>query len=139
MLTVRLRMPAENVMIDQQTDEVAAIGIMPTGVKAVAYPLLMRRLCYLVFWEKLPEDPSNYDGFFSLTLEQTVIAQSAITLNFGQDVSHRTLVRIEGVVIQTPGTLEFSIVAGGVTASYAVDARTVQAIPVAVPSPSSVQ
>ena len=126
MLAVRLKMPAENVIIDQQTQEVAAIGIIAEGVKAVAFPLFVRRLCYLVFWYRLPEDAKDYDGIFTLLLAGNRIAEMAITLNFGNEVAHRTLVRIEGLLIPEAGTLEFSIVAGGVTASYSVEAQTVQ-------------
>jgi hypothetical protein len=127
MLTVRLKFPAENVLVDQQTQDVAAIGIIATGMKAVSYPVFLRRLCYLVFWDRSPEDAKDYDAVFSLKLGQTVIGGGAVTLNFGEDLSHRTLVRIEGVVIPQPGTLEFSLVVGGVTASYSVDVGTVQA------------
>lgn len=124
---MRLKLPAENVIVDQLTQDVAAIGIMATGIKAVSYPVFLRRLCYLVFWDRSPEDAKEYDGVFSLKLGQTEIARGDVTLNFGEDLSHRTLVRVEGVVIPEAGTLEFSAVAGGVTASYSVDAGTVQA------------
>lgn len=126
MLAVRLKFPAENVIIDQQTQEVAAIGIIAQGVKAVAFPLFVRRLCYLVFWDRLPEDAKDYDGTFALRLAGNQIAEVAIPLNFGNDVTHRTLVRIEGLLLPEAGILEFSIVAGGVTANYSVEVRTVQ-------------
>jgi hypothetical protein len=134
MLTVRLKFPAENVIIDQQTQDVAAFGIISTGMKAVSFPVFLRRLCYLVFWDRSPEDAKDYDAAFSLKLGQTEIAEGAITLNFGGDLSHRTLVRIEGVVIPEAGTLEFSVVAGGVTASYPVEVETVQAAVSVVPA-----
>ena len=137
MLSARLNFPAENVSIDQTTQEVSAIGIIANGMKAVSYPLFARRLCYLVFWDRVAEDATDYDGVFSLKLGGAEIAGARITLNFGAELVHRTLVRIEGIMIAAPGTLEFSVVAGGVTASYSVDAVTVQAVAAAAPPPSA--
>jgi hypothetical protein len=123
MLTPKLCLVAESAALDREVNEIAAFNILD-DITAQGTPVIFTHLAFLVIWNRLDTDPARYEGTFTLRLNDQQITTAGVTVDFAGGRSHRTLVRINGVVFQQPGLAEFKItIAPNVTATYFLTLR----------------
>lgn len=109
---------AEGVARDADTNELAVFNVFE-GVSALAFPLFLRRIAYLIAWEREGNEPEVTNGRFQLILDQNVLTEVAISVDFQGRQQVRTILRIQGPVIPAPGRLHFvAALDNGLRAEY---------------------
>lgn len=119
----KLCLVAKGISIDQTTSETSAWGIVQR-IETQAYPLFIQELAFFSVQERSPDEPAVHECIFTITLDGETLVQKATRLNFRDNTLNRNTMRISGMIIPRPGSLKFSLTAGGEEfCAYTVEAR----------------
>lgn len=136
MIRPKLCFAALAVVRDGETNTISAFNIFE-GLGAVGFPFLLQNAAFFVLWERDPADPARMGATFTVGVDgHPALGTQQITLDFQEVLSHRSIVKLNGLVVPTPGSLRFRIVPEtGTAAEYAFD---VSAAPPQVQVPGQV-
>lgn len=99
---------AESVVRDADTNSVSVFGIMDSIV-AAGFPLFIQRAAILLLLERVAEDSATADFVVKVTLGDHELATVKATVEFLDKLLNRTIVRINGFVVPSEGTLRVDL------------------------------
>jgi len=120
MIRTRLCFVAEGVIRDGETNAISAFNLLEQ-IAAVSVPFFIQRISFFVLWERNADDHNRIDGQFTITLNDTNLITKEVSLDFSEGNETRTIINLGGLVVQSPGSLRFSIqLQDGASAEYAI-------------------
>ena len=121
MISERLCFAAVAVIRDSETNTISAFSILE-GLKAVTLPFIMPSLSFFALWEREQTDPVRTVGTFSASINEELLVESRLDVDFGPNLRARTIANLSGLVVPTSGQLRFRFaLEGGARAEYVVD------------------
>jgi uncharacterized protein DUF6941 len=107
---------------DAETNSISVFNIFE-GIAGVGFPLLVQHASFFVLWERDATDAATYAGTFLIRIDNDPpLVMQRINVDFAQDMRHRSVVNMNGMLVPRPGNFRFRIeLEGGVAAEYAVD------------------
>lgn len=121
MVTSKLCFAAVAVIRDADSNGITAFNILE-GVTAAGLPFLMQNLSFFVLWQREHGDAEQFPGRFALSLDNQVLQEIDIRVDFQGGTRNRTVVNIGGLVVPRPGFLHFRLrLEAGAQAEYSVE------------------
>ena len=109
--------------MDHETSRVSAF-LIQESLRPQTYPAPLEKLTYCCLLEREEGDPSLVRGEWTITLGAQEIARVSLDVDFMQHRRNRMTLRVEGLVIPSPGDIIFRLsLPGHETASYVVRAE----------------
>lgn len=103
----KLTLAAKEIIISHDTGVPSAINIME-GIQASGFPLFLQEISVLTVWKKEADDPEESHGTMTVTIAGNELVKEAITLAFrGKDVA-RNIGIFQGLLLPSPGNLDFT-------------------------------
>ena len=129
MIRAKICFAALAVVRDADTNGISAFNILE-GITGAGMPFLIQNVSFFVLWERDLADPERVPGTFTVTLNGQALTTQQVTIDFQGRTANRTTVNLNGLIISTPGTLNFRLALEvGAVAEYHFD---VQGPPAAV-------
>jgi len=125
------------VVRDGETNTISAFNIFE-GISSVGFPFLLQNAAFFVLWDRDPTDPGRIGATFTVGVDgHPALGTQEIALDFQEVLIHRSIIRLNGLVVPTPGSLRFRIAPEtGTAAEFAFD---VSAAPPQLQVPGHVQ
>ena len=98
----------ETVLQDVRTNNLSLINLIDE-VQAVAFPIVMQKLCFVAIVDRTLEEPSTSQARLVGTLNGKEVFSFEAPLDFQGRTSTRTIGEFQGVLIQAPGRLLLSL------------------------------
>jgi hypothetical protein len=95
------------------------------------YPLLVPRFVVFAILEREKEDPATPDTRLTIRLEDEVVFDEAVEVNFGIGQVTRVIAQFQGFVLPRPGVLRVSLSVGEII----LESYRISAFPVGTPKP----
>lgn len=111
MITCKLALSAETVIVDAASQVPSAIGIMDE-LSVIGFPAVVPSLTGLFLLRREQGDPQQLHIVLRATLNGVSLGQFPITLDFQDKTLTRAIARIQGLVLSGPGTLRVSALLG---------------------------
>ena len=133
MIRVKACFVAEGVIIDRDTNQISAFGLLD-NLQSDTYPKSVQKLAFFCLWTRTSGDPERVTCKFSVTQNQRDIARQDIDIDFQGHLYNRCNIRLERFALNEPGTVVFRLaIPGHDTAEWTMEAsHTAAAEPGAV-------
>jgi len=112
MIKVRLFLCAEGAVFDQQTNNLSIFNIIEQA-QGVAFPLLLSRLAVIATLARERTDGEPENGIVRVSLNDKEIHRWDCPLSFQNKLRTRTILRVGGLMIPSPGDLRFRLFFNG--------------------------
>ena len=121
MFKAKLCLIAENVIRDADTNYLSIYKIIE-GITAIAFPAIIQQVSFLVIWEREEIDSSTTHGFFALKIVDDTVLTQRVEIDFLDKMIHRSIVKVNGIVLPKPGKLDFELrLSDGTVANYSIN------------------
>jgi hypothetical protein len=125
----------ETVIRDQQTNRMSLINIFEQ-FRSPGYPLLISRFTvFAIILRDTLEDPQAAQGRLSIRLDEEVLFEQQIEINFQNVLINRNVLQFQGFVLPRPGRLVVSVAVGDQFA----DSYPISVLPHPTPPPERIQ
>ena len=112
---------------DAESNTISVINILE-GIQAEGFPVFFGPAAFVVIWSRDASDPPEFQGEFTLDLDGDRIHASTIAISFGTGTRNRTVINIQGVILQKPGSMVFEAhIDGEMKARYEVLVQSTEA------------
>lgn len=108
MVRLKLLLCAEGVVVDQRTNSVSVFAIVDE-IMPQALPVILTRFVVLVILEREEGDPDGCDSTLILRLNDEIVFEQEMELDFQGKRRVRHMIHFGGVPIENPGTLIASL------------------------------
>jgi hypothetical protein len=124
MIQIRYCLAAEGVIRDVETNNFSAFNILEE-LRPEGFPAFLPKISFLSTWERNLEDPREYDMEFTLKLDEEMLTEQPITMNFGDSTKHRQTINMQGLLIPRVGNLVFKLrtADGQAEGSYSIEVK----------------
>jgi hypothetical protein len=100
---------AQNVVVDKNTDRVSIINLVE-GVASTIFPFVLPLMAFIQLRRGSADESSQQTLTFKITNAGKEISSSPIQVDFiGNNLKNKTILNIEGVIVNSPGDLELSV------------------------------
>lgn len=103
---------SENSVIDGQENTLSLINIFD-DISAPNYPLFFPKLSITCVFEKEPEDVADIECFIICRLNEVEIQRFPFKVSFRGTFRARSIIKINGFLIPSPGNLDFDLELNG--------------------------
>jgi len=111
MINCLLATCSNRVYIDARTNEVAIIGLYEEVVSQ-GFPVVMAQITSFFLLTRDDGDPTEYDARIVITLGDTELFRGPIQIDFLDKHRNRTTLLLQGLVLQSPGTVKAALIIG---------------------------
>ena len=111
MITCRLLLCAQGVVRDADHGGISIFNIIE-GVQAAGFPFFIQQMDVFTIFEREPGDPAQHEVRFRLAIGDTEIFVTPLAIDFQTGLRNRSTVRIQGLVLPSPGVLRVSVYVG---------------------------
>lgn len=108
MIRSKLMFCAEIILRDVETNNVSAISLL-TNIEVPGFPFLLTRCGVFNLLERAKDDPSEIQVQVIAKQNGTTILAEPLDINFGERLFYQNILNLSGVIFETPGNLEISI------------------------------
>ena len=99
---------ARGTSIDRDTGALTIFQIID-GMEATGFPVLLQHTSVVVILEREEDEPSQTQCILQILLDENLLLNEAVTMNFGPARRHRQAINVQGLVVQQPGTVYVKI------------------------------
>ena len=99
---------ARGVSIDRESGALTIFQIID-GMQATGFPVLLQHIAVVVILERAADEPQETECLLQIFNEENLLLNEQVKVNFGQALRHRQAINVEGLVVQTPGTIYIKI------------------------------
>lgn len=110
-IRTRFAIVGSRVIRDATDNRLSVIDILD-DMNVPLYPIVMGRLTILWTLSRAPDDPAELPGAIAIRLNDEQLFQTEVAINFQDQQTTRTILAIGGMVIPTPGVLQFVFTQG---------------------------
>jgi hypothetical protein len=104
MIRPKLILAAETVIRDAITNLISVINIQEQFYP-VGYPLLIPSFVVLVIFERDQTDPPDIRARLAIRLDNEVVIEQDVAVNFGHALMNRSVIRLQSMVIEHAGSI----------------------------------
>jgi hypothetical protein len=120
MITVKLMACASSVIRDADSNQISIFNIID-GVAAHGFPFLIQQFAVIVILQRDPAtDPADHEATFQLRLGDQVLAEGNAAVRFDDKRHTRQILRMQGLVVPAPGTLQARFTMGTLSETYEI-------------------
>jgi hypothetical protein len=105
---------SEGVSVDIATKQLSIFNIFEQ-IGAIQFPVLIGNLCVVGIVEKIVDDKIVYDGSLIIKNNGVDIARTAFKVDFKTGTTNRSISKIQGIAVQSPGALDINFELDGKT------------------------
>lgn len=105
---------SEGVSVDIATRQLSIFNIFEQ-IGAIQFPVLIGNLCVVGIVEKIVDDKIVYDGSLIIKNNGVDIARTAFKVDFKTGTTNRSISKIQGIAVQSPGALDINFELDGKT------------------------
>lgn len=115
-----LNIVAKGVIRDAVSNQISIFNIVE-DVQAQGFPAFVGELGWLIMWERDVGEPATGDFLSRVRMNERVLIENPIHVEFGDTLRHRTTISLGGIVVEETGHLKFEVVdQGRVLSDYEV-------------------
>jgi len=74
-------------------------------MEATGFPVLLQHTSVVVILEREDNEPPQTQCTLQILLDENLILNEAVNINFGAARRHRQAINVQGLVVQSPGTV----------------------------------
>jgi len=120
MISVKLMACGTHVVRDADSNTVSIFNILE-GIAGAGFPLLVQSFAALVILQRDPTaDAAEHDGTFEISIGGQQLVRANVHVNFEDKKHTRQIVRLNGMVVPAPGTLEMRFQMGELSQAYTI-------------------
>jgi hypothetical protein len=131
MLKAHFAIAANRAIIDSTTGQLSIIDVFE-GIAAQSFPVILPKATFVFHFTKAPTDASVHDVVFRCRIDDLETFRVPVTINFDQGNAARSIIAIDGFVIQRAGTLNVALLAN----ETAVSSLELQIVQTEIPQPT---
>jgi len=105
---------SEGVSVDIATKQLSIFNIFEQ-IGAIQFPVLIGNLCVVGIVEKTVDDKIVYDGSLIIKNNGVDITRTAFKVDFKTGTTNRSISKIQGIAVQSPGALDINFELDGKT------------------------
>ncbi len=95
---------ARGVSIDRDSGALTIFQIID-GMQATGFPVLLQDFSVIVILERGADEPQQVPILLQILRDDDLIMNEQVTIDFGPALRHRQAINLQGIVIQSPGTV----------------------------------
>jgi hypothetical protein len=95
---------ARGTSIDRETGALTIFQIID-GMEATGFPVLLQHTSVVVILEREEDEPPQTQCTLQILLDENLIMNEPVNINFGAARRHRQAINVQGLVVQSPGTV----------------------------------
>jgi hypothetical protein len=107
MLTNLICLAAKGVIRDANTNTVSVFSILEE-VGPSGFPAFIQEVAVLAVWQRERSDAATHEFQLVVRNNQQELMKGAVSATFGEATVNRSIVNLQGLVLQEPGELSFS-------------------------------
>lgn len=129
MMILQFAIVAQGVAVDRFTNRLSLFNVCER-IEAPQFPIIIPELVFVIVLRREPADAAVFDSVLSIRLNETVIGQANLHIDFENSMSARQITNFQGLPVLSPGELQFSFnLANGNSARAAVPVVQTPAAP----------
>jgi len=99
---------ARGTSIDRESGALTIFQIID-GMEATGFPVMLQHTSVVVILEREENEPAQAECILQILLDENLLLNEPVTINFGQARRHRQAINVQGLVVQAPGTVYVKI------------------------------